>query len=147
MIPYDQSMSYTWSVVGGNIIAGQGGGNIDILWQGIPGDTAIVQLVVDNGLCLDSTTIKIYITTVGIGESHLGNFKLYPNPAVQVLNVEREVGEMRPISYVIYNALGENVQLGILTESISIESLPSGTYTLKISDGSYDAIYKFVKMQ
>ena len=147
MIPYDQSMSYTWSVVGGNIIAGQGGENIDILWQGIPGDTAIVQLVVDNGLCLDSTTIKIYITTVGIGESHLGNFKLYPNPAVQVLNVEREVGEMRPISYVIYNALGENVQLGILTESISIESLPSGTYTLKISDGSYDAIYKFVKMQ
>lgn len=150
MIPYNQAYTYLWSVNGGSILSGQGGENVDILWQGTPGDTAVVQLIVDNGLCLDSTTFKVYITTVGLGESYLNALILYPNPAVDRLYVE---GLQQPlnvsIAYEVVDALGQKILDGKFGDEqfIEISVLPAGAYTLRISDGIKQANYRFVKLR
>lgn len=135
MIPYNRAYTYLWSVNGGSILSGQVGENVDILWQGTPGDAAVVQLIVDNGLCLDSTTFKVYITTVGLGESYLNELILFPNPAVDRLYME---GLQQPlnvtIAYEVVDALGQKILDGKFGDEqfIEISVLPAGAYTLRI---------------
>ena len=149
MIPYNQAFTYTWSVIGGSIIAGQGGENVDILWQSTPGDTAVVKLIVDNGLCVDSTTLKVYITTIGTSESYLDNLKLYPNPATGRLYVEGLNEQSNILICEVIDAMGQKIQIIKLAEErfIDIEMLPAGTYTLRLSDGLSQSVYRFVKIR
>jgi hypothetical protein len=149
MIPYNQAFTYTWSVIGGSIIAGQGGENVDILWQSTPGDTAVVKLIVDNGLCVDSTTLKVYITTIGTSESYLDNLKLYPNPATGRLYVEGLNEQSNILICEVIDAMGQKIQIVKLAEErfIDIEMLPAGTYTLRLSDGLNQSVYRFVKIR
>ena len=149
MIPYNQAFTYTWSVIGGSIIAGQGGENVDILWQSTPGDTAVVKLIVDNGLCIDSTSFKVYITTIGASESYLDNLKLYPNPAIERLYVEGLNEHSNTLICEVVDALGQKLQMVKLGEErfIDIRMLPAGTYTLRLSDGMNQSVYRFVKIR
>ena len=81
--------------------------------------------------------------TAGIEEFELNNFKAYPNPANNVLNVKYN-GEAN-IS--IFNVIGKEIQSTNVNQekTINISNLTTGVYFLKISDGRATAIRKFIK--
>jgi hypothetical protein len=149
MIPYNQAYTYTWSVVGGIIVSGQGGESVDVLWQGSSSDTALVQLIIYNGLCSDSTTLKIYISTMGIWGEHLDRLRLYPNPAKNLLYLDGPIELTNPIRFEIYDPLGRLVNRGFFNHerSIDVQLLPNGLYSLHLSDGVNYAVYRFLKVK
>jgi hypothetical protein len=148
MIPYNPSYTYQWSVIGGSIIQGPAADNIDIIWQSAPGDTAMVQLIVDNGVCHDSTESKIYITLVGFDENPLGIIYISPNPASQVLTIHSTL-DAQNLSYFIYNKLGQVIQSGKVDVhgNIDIASIPNGPYFLTILKEETTSHMRFIKVE
>ncbi len=148
MIPYNPSYTYQWSVIGGSIIQGPAADNIDIIWQSAPGDTAMVQLIVDNGVCHDSTESKIYITLVGFDENPLGIIYISPNPASQVLTIHSNL-DAQNLSYFIYNKLGQVIQSGKVDVhgNIDIASIPNGPYFLSILKEETTSHMRFIKVE
>jgi hypothetical protein len=68
---------------------------------------------------------------------------LYPNPVSDILNIESANTILREYSqYEIYALDGRKKQCGSLSNSINVQELPPGVYSLKI--GSF--VSKFVKM-
>ncbi|HAG06173.1 MAG TPA: hypothetical protein DCG68_04845 [Cryomorphaceae bacterium] len=149
MIPYNQAFTYTWSVIGGSIIAGQGSENVDVLWQGTPGDTAVVQLIVDNGLCLDSTTFKVFIATVGVPESISGEIFIYPIPASQEIQIDGLSDPLSQWSFTIFDPAGNQVLKGWLglQNSVDISTLAGGAYYMELSNGESSTLKRFLKIR
>lgn len=150
MIPFNQAYTYIWSVIGGSIIAGQGGENVDVYWhQGAPGDTSLVQLIVDNASCVDSMTLKIFITDVGIGESISNNFSIYPNPSNTRIFIDGIILHLSPTLFSIFDNLGRKISEGYVNEenSINIENLMEGVYVLHIANVGYSASLGFIVMR
>jgi len=149
MIPYNQAFTYTWSVIGGSIIAGQGSENVDVLWQGIPGDTAVVQLIVDNGLCMDSAILKVFITTVGVHESISGEIFIYPIPASQEIQIDGLSDPLSQWSFTIFDPAGNQVLKGWLglQNSVDISTLAGGAYYMELSNGESSTLKRFLKIR
>lgn len=85
--------------------------------------------------------------TTGIESSGLreNNFSLYPNPAIGSLNIHSKSQE--PIVYIVYNMFGENVLEGNIfsgTQSISIQQLSNGVYTIEFLRGKHPNRMNFV---
>lgn len=95
----------------------------------IPGDTitGIKYEITDNGI--DNTTLSINSFV-----KEETNIRVYPNPAVSKLHVERST--QKTADYTIYNITGQIVLQGKLQKSsvINIGSLSKGMYYLRISD-------------
>jgi hypothetical protein len=69
-------------------------------------------------------------------------FKIYPNPAHNILNIETEISESVYIE--IYNLSGNKISHQLMTganHSINISNFASGIYFIKIGN----AVQKFVK--
>ena len=149
MIPYNQAFTYTWSVIGGSIIAGQGSEDVDVLWQGIPGDTAVVQLIVDNGLCMDSAILKVFITTVGVHESISGEIFIYPIPASQEIQIDGLSDPLSQWSFIIFDPAGNQVLKGWLglQNSVDISTLAGGAYYMELSNGESSTLKRFLKIR
>ena len=70
----------------------------------------------------------------GISDPALaGKLSIYPNPAKQALYIKSEQG-IKPESYEVINALGQQVLYGSLQQqrSVNVSSLASGTYFIRI---------------
>lgn len=72
-------------------------------------------------------------------------FKVYPNPASNILNIEFSNSNKTEIE--IYNILGKRVFTKIInqSQSINIESLITGIYILKITQGKATVSKKLIK--
>lgn len=81
------------------------------------------------------TLYTLYLTIVsGIGDNEMPDFKIYPNPAREELNITGE--NLREVQ--LYNSLGQTVVEPIHWVSgstvISVGSLPAGVYFAKVTD-------------
>ncbi|TXD51130.1 MULTISPECIES: T9SS type A sorting domain-containing protein [unclassified Polaribacter] len=73
----------------------------------------------------------------------IDKIKVYPSPAKQYISLEEsEVS----VSASIYNSRGQKVTTAKSTNKIAIENLPSGVYTIRISDGESQSYKRFVKL-
>jgi chitodextrinase len=73
-----------------------------------------------------------------------GSFKLYPNPAKNVLNLQLTTSVEN--SFRIINSIGQVVKSGKLsTNSIEVSQLKAGVYLLEINDGEEKLVKKFLK--
>lgn len=75
-------------------------------------------------------------------------FRLYPNPVLNVLYVEKTAVLSSKAEIIIYNMQGKEIIKGMLpdTESLTLNFLPSGIYFYKIlSEGRYIQSGKFSK--
>jgi uncharacterized delta-60 repeat protein len=77
-------------------------------------------------------------------------FKLYPNPAKNTLNIDFENAGKDLISYEIYSLTGMQIAKDIFdkssqTNTINTETLPSGSYLLKINTGKQSTSEIFIK--
>jgi hypothetical protein len=86
---------------------------------------------------------NINITAVtGIEEINpLSTFRIYPNPASTVFNIEGKNDRSGKIHYTLYNALGLEIKAGdietnggLFNEKIQVNDFPKGMYFIKLSD-------------
>lgn len=84
-------------------------------------------------------------TTAGIsGNSFKNAIKFYPNPAIDILNLENNTGkEITDIS--VYSINGMRVKQTANSNSIQISDLQSGVYLIKVEVDDQILNYKFVK--
>ncbi len=92
-----------------------------------------------------TTTVALLANVDFVFEDY---FKIYPNPANDVLNIEsKKTIEVTSIN--IYNALGQIVLVipnAQQTKSVDVSSLKSGNYFVKINSDKGSSSVKFVKM-
>ncbi|SFZ90000.1 Por secretion system C-terminal sorting domain-containing protein [Flaviramulus basaltis] len=73
-----------------------------------------------------------------------GDFRLYPNPTKNILNIQVAGEEL--IAYRIVNLLGQTVKQGQLTEKeINISNLQLGMYIIEVNDGDEIMTKRFIK--
>lgn len=85
---------------------------------------------------------------VGIEENDLRHlFNVYPNPAIEKLNIISMSGQNIKAEISIDNMLGETVIPGqmLTVEGVDIAILPPGVYLLKLCTGRGNAVFRIVK--
>jgi hypothetical protein len=68
---------------------------------------------------------------------------VYPNPTDNTLFIE---GNGKPLLVSIYDVLGKELLSKRNTNNIDVNALPSGVYTIRISDGTFETNRKFIKI-
>ena len=81
-------------------------------------------------------------STASIDDAENILFTVYPNPTDNTLFIS---GNESAIAVVIYNILGKEVLSVKNTNNINVQALPSGVYTIRISDGVCQTNRKFIK--
>jgi hypothetical protein len=92
----------------------------------------------NNWFTIQIDDIEITGAPEGIGEEHAEGMalSLYPDPAVDVLNVSLG-GERVNASALVFDAAGKQVLLGNVRHGmIDVAALSSGSYVLQVNDGS-----------
>ncbi|MEX2589997.1 MAG: T9SS type A sorting domain-containing protein [Chitinophagales bacterium] len=99
-------------------------------------------------VCAFSDSVLVYQKVAGTG-AHINSndWKIYPNPANDVLNIEVEEDEISSLN--VFNLSGQNVltvpQLNSGKTRLSLESLPNGLYFIEIRVGDTYGFKKFIK--
>ncbi|WP_448606124.1 reprolysin-like metallopeptidase [Paenimyroides ceti] len=101
-------------------------------------------------------TLSKKMTIIGDGVSsndqfEFDNFRLYPNPSSDVVNIHFDLSTMTNIVFELYDLNGRLVYKDVLNNSNNVAySLPmnqfsSGMYLLKINDGNHSVVKKIVR--
>jgi hypothetical protein len=140
------NISYSWSLLNGNVQSGLGTNSINVVWSNIGTGNVKAKITNNNG-CKDSTNLAVNITAVGIHNLSLENdLKVYPNPtktSITITNKTNLVGK----KYIITNLVGQtllNGKLNIDETIVNLENLQSGVYLLSI-DGLNKQSIKVIK--
>lgn len=124
--------TYQWTVTGGTILSGQGTSSISVKWE-IPGE-GLVKVQVGRGNDCDETREKSVVISVSASTEEIKNgvFRIYPNPADQLLIMERMEG-IPPVYYEVFDATGRQVLTGIcqVKAFIDVSTLSKGVYLIK----------------
>ncbi|WP_331363322.1 S8 family serine peptidase [Polaribacter sp.] len=86
-----------------------------------------------------------YNTTTSSSNTAFGDKMIYPNPAVDVLNVNPSFGALKA-TYRITNLLGQVITSGTIKDnSVNISSLKKGIYLIELTDEEETFTQKFIK--
>jgi VCBS repeat protein/type IX secretion system substrate protein len=75
-------------------------------------------------------------------------FDLFPNPVGSELFVSLPEGNLRPVSYRLFDAFGRLIFAGTFSEAqgrVEVGNLTAGVYFLQATDGAVSGVRKFVK--
>lgn len=90
--------------------------------------------------------VEDYTITIGslaTADSSLSSIKVYPNPAIDVLNVSKVSNNA---TYSIYNAAGQLVAKGNVSDNkVSVSKLQPGVYFISVDDKGTVEKVKFIK--
>ena len=117
--------------------------NVTLSAQGInycDGASGRQKLIDDFGWTI--TDGGIDCSTASIEDQTQLDISIYPNPTNNTLFIS---GNETPIVITIYNVLGKEVLSVKNTNNINVQALPSGVYTIRISDGVGQTNKKFIK--
>lgn len=78
--------------------------------------------------------------TASVGDNSIYNFKIFPNPTKEYLNIYSPTLE----SVVVYNILGKEL-IKDNVNRINVSLFPKGVYFIKVSDGMNSSTKKFIK--
>ncbi len=81
-------------------------------------------------------------STLDVEESKIRDFKIYPNPVSNILNVQSK-DDIFKIE--IYNPLGKLVKANLNSNSLNISNLPSGIYFVKVYSHKAVMVRKIIK--
>ncbi len=82
---------------------------------------------------------------LGTNENIFEGFSYYPNPSFGTLNLS-SVNNMENV--VIYNLIGQQIlsqNINALSTTLTVSSLTTGTYLMKVTINGQEAVYKIVK--
>ena len=96
----------------------------------------------DNALAINWIAVSDEVLSTNRFVNNEAEYTLYPNPTAGTLFIK---GDKTPLEVSIYTVLGKKVHTAKNTNNIDIKALPSGVYTIKISDGMRQVNSKFIK--
>lgn len=108
-----------------------------------PGTYRVI-LETRNEFGVNAITREAYITVsvpTGIPGSAAGEFRAYPNPAGELLNIECETD----FSFRLYDLQGEIILTGINTRQIGLSGIEPGFYILEMTAGNVVTRQKLLK--
>jgi len=142
--------SYTWEVTGGSVVGGAGTSLIAVQWETV--GTGTLKVTEENEMC--SVISEIYEVVVdectSIDEIGATSFRIYPNPADDVIHVELlTVEDSEDNKWEIFNAQGKLMDQGQLSEKdesfhINTSEYPVGIYLFQMESGSGVLTKRFI---
>jgi len=108
-----------------------------------PGSGAPVFIAKENAGSLTELKYLDTINSTSIESQFYSNWKVYPNPVINVLNIE--IGN--DFTYEIYSIEGRLIEKvdKSLSKTINLGHLPKGTYTFLVKTSDHRKSYKLVK--
>ena len=96
-----------------------------------------------NGLYSTPEFLTVNVGIVGIEETNVNEFDIYPNPVNNTLNIN---GGNTEYNYMMYNGMGQMVANGKAqgTEQINVNDMAKGIYFLRITTGTQVRVEKIV---
>jgi hypothetical protein len=88
---------------------------------------------------------------LGVQESTIQNFTLYPNPNNGDFNVQFNSTSLENIELSVYDVRGRQIYWnsyannGFFNENIQLNNLQSGVYLVKVKDGKNEITKKIIK--
>ena len=122
--------SYYWVITSGNILSGQGTGNIQIQW-GVQGNGLITLIQTYLNGCIDTLIMPITILgNTNINKKEISNLIVYPNPANDhvTLNIK---GYNGLVNIELYDFSGKLLRT-TNKKTINLNTYASGSYILKV---------------
>lgn len=124
------------------------GSNIDRPVENIyewfePGSGAPIFKAIERAGILSDVKYLDTINTTSLESQFYSDWKVYPNPTINILNIE--IGS--EFMYEIYDFQGKLVEKagGYLTETINLSNLPRGVYTFLVKAGDKRKSYRLVR--
>jgi len=143
---------YTWEVTGGVIAGGAGTHQVTVLWGGPGNGSVSVTESTDEGCSANAQTLNVTIEICeSVRENNSGNIRIYPNPAVDLVNFSFNNTDIQIERISITNAAGqllfENlIKAGSVIESIDISDYPAGVYFVKAISKVQVSVFRFHKI-
>jgi|GEM_PF-3051660 len=111
-----------------------------------------VTLIASDGICRDTTTMTIDVSTVIGVEEEIGasNFELYPNPSDGIFQLAFELYQAKDVRIDVLDLGGRTVlsrsegRVLVYQDEIDLEHLPKGIYLLKVSVGEGATFRKLI---
>lgn len=97
---------------------------------------------INDGWCIDDPNLYSDFCGLGVEDNPALTVTLYPNPAIELLNVASQAA-VDQIS--VYSLEGELITSKANTNSVDVSSLSNGMYFAKIVSGTQTSVQKFVK--
>jgi len=153
--PLSMGNDYFWTVVGGDLVAGQGSANLLVTWTAADEGRITVSESAPNGCTTVADTLHVRIVDcTGIAEQETETVQLYPNPVVNALTVRCHLSHPGTATLHIYNETGQEVMVrdvetdsGKLDLTLPLAGLPAGAYGVKVVSSKGEVLKgKFVKI-
>jgi hypothetical protein len=130
--------SYDWAVTSGNVIAGQGSAAVEGVWNTL--SQAFIYVVETNELnCIgDTVALEVNVQPTDVREINPSEILVYPNPAADYVHLQSSAGNIHRVT--LYNSIGQPVLRASNTNTICVEALPCGLYSLHLELATGSAI-------
>ena len=80
--------------------------------------------------------------SLGLEDQVIFDYKIYPNPTSNVINIQGDISDLKVI---IYDILGKVLMQAEAQERIDISFLKKGTYFLSLTNNLTNSTYKIIK--
>ena len=129
-----EGSTLTWSVDGGEIIAGQGTSEVTVLWGTEDLFGAVYVLETDDTGCEGQAVRTVQILNVSsVEDLRVVDAVLMPNPARGQVSLVWPDLQYAEAQLVVYDVLGAEVMTAVTTGVMDIQSLAPGRYTVVAS--------------
>ena len=139
-VPNMSNYSYTWQVLGGTILSGQGTNSIEVSWNQFSQGNSSVNLTWSNQYgCENSNTMAVSIVPTSLEEFTVREFNLYPNPSQGVVTLSGNF--IHPSTLIqLYDLTGQlivsKIVEGTSTVAFDLSELSNGVYFAQIKNGN-----------
>lgn len=136
---------YYWTLVGGNIISGQGTSSLMVQWV-LTGSNRLKVKLINSNNCSDTNSINVHVT-VGINNLLEKNtIEIYPNPFNEKLTIRSSLLHVNSIK--IYDLMGKLIfkqDINIKEVTIDLAALSNGMYLLEAEINTGIGLFKILK--
>jgi hypothetical protein len=126
--------TYTWNVSNGLILSGQDNDTLNVLWNDAAMGTIYVYQTDTATGCQWVDGLAVFINAVGTDEVTSQVWKIYPNPASDVINLE---GLSINANIIVMDATARIIDQLNATEStlrLNVSDYESGIYLIQVKD-------------
>ena len=128
-----EGTTFTWTVVGGEVMAGQGTNSIEVTWGADAGPGSVTVLEGDGMGCEGEVVRTVTIlATSNLDEAASGAISLSPNPAREAFVVTFDQTLAGQVEVVLFDALGAQVKEVQTQGEVSVQDLAPGRYTAQV---------------
>jgi glucose/arabinose dehydrogenase len=124
---------YTWDVMSGTILAGQGTSSIVVLWDADGSMGAVSVFETTQDLCIgESVMIEFLITPIAVNEQQFQHFQFYPNPAAETITIDPgNYNGMMRIEILDLQGRIVHAEVARGSTTVPLAHLAAGTYVLR----------------